>query len=165
MRTAIIYASKNGATERVALRLKDKIKGEVRIFPITKFGSSCLLKYDFVIIAGSIHFGRIQSEVKSFVNKNAKTLQGINYGLYIMCIDKEKEKEYLEKAFTKEIVDSAFIVSAFGGEIDPNEGNFLTKGMKKKILEDMEKEGKGSPSIKWELVDEYADEINSRFSK
>ena len=70
MKTAIIYASKTGTTKKVAKALADKIKGEVKLLPIANVKPRCLLRYDFVIIAGSIHYGRIQSEIKSFVNKN-----------------------------------------------------------------------------------------------
>ena len=165
MKTAILYATKTGATRKVAEALAQKIKDEVKIIPIAKARSVCLLKYDFVIIAGSIHYGRIQSDVKSFVNKNAKTLKGINYGLYIMCMFEDQSEEYMIKEFSQEIVDCAFITACFGGEVDPNEGNFLTKKLIKANLKKFEEEGKEPPSINWKLVDEYADEINEKMMK
>lgn len=165
MKTAIIYASKTGTTRKVAKALADKIKGEVKTIPIAKVESTCLLKYDFVIIAGSIHYGRIQGDIKSFVNKNSKTLKGINYGLYIMCMFEDKADEYLIKSFSKEIVDSAFITACFGGEVNPNEGNFVTKKLIKANLKQFEDEGKEPPSIKWDLVDEFAEKINNKMQK
>ena len=165
MKTAIIYATKNGATRKVAKALVDMIEGEVKTIPVAKAESACLLKYDFVIIVGSIHYCRIQGDIKSFVNKNAKTLKGINYGLYIMCMFEDQCEEYMKKSFGEEIVRCAFITSCFGGELDPNEGNFITKKLIKGNLKKFEEEGKEPPSIRWELVEKYADEINNRIKK
>ena len=165
MKTAIIYASKTGTTRKVAKALADKIKGEVKTIPIARAESTCLLKYDFVIIAGSIHYGHIQGDLKRFVHRNAKTLKEKNYGLYIMCMFEDKADEYLRKEFSQEIVDSAFITACFGGEVNPNEGNFITKKLIKANLKQFEEEGKEPPSIRWELVDEYADKINDKMKR
>ena len=159
MKTGIIYASKSGNTEKIAKALAQKIKGEVKLIPISKAKSACLLKYDFIIIAGSIHYGRIQGEIKSFVNKNSKTLLGLNYGLFISCAMRENEHDYLIKSFGEEIVKSALISSSFGGELDSNQGNFVTKRMIRSI------EKQYSPSIDWELVDDFANTVNERMKK
>lgn len=165
MKTAIIYASKTGTTKKIAKALVDKIDGEVLTIPIARAKSACLLKYDFVIIAGSIHYGRIQGEIKSFVNKNYKTLQGINYGLYITCTNQGKAEEYLNKSFSEEIVKSAFVTACFGAEINPNKGDLITKRIINSNLKRFKKENKEPPSIDWELVDEFADKINKRTIK
>ena len=165
MKTAIIYASKTGTTKKVAKGLAEKIKGEVKLLPIANVKPGCLLRYDFVIIAGSIHYGRIQSEIKSFVNKNRATFRGILYGLYIMCMFEEEADEYMRKSFGEDIVENAMITACFGGEVNPNEGNFLTKKLIKANLKKFEEEGKEPPAIRWERVDEFADEINKRINK
>lgn len=165
MKTAIIYATKTGTTKKVAKGLAEKIKGEVKLLPIANVKPGCLLRYDFVIIAGSIHYGRIQSEIKSFVNKNRATFRGILYGLYIMCMFEEEADEYMKKSFGEDIVENAMITACFGGEVNPNEGNFVTKKLIKANLKKFEEEGKEPPAIRWERVDEFADEINKRINK
>ena len=165
MKTAIFYASKTGKTRKIAKALAGKIKGEVITIPIHKAKAACLLKYDFIIIAGSIHYGRIQGEIKSFVNKNVQTLKGINYGLYITCINDEKSEEYLRKSFGEEILKSALVTASFGAEINLNEGDLITKHIIKSNLKRFKKENKEPPSIKWELVEEYADTINKKINK
>ena len=165
MKTAIIYATKTGTTEKVAEALAEKIKGEVKLLPIDNVKPGCLLRYDFVIIAGSIHYGRIQSEIKSFVNKNRATFRGILYGLYIMCMFEDECEEYMKKSFGEDIVENAMITACFGGEVNPNECNFLTKKLIKANLKKFEDEGKEPPAIRWERVDEFADEINKRINK
>ena len=165
MKTAIIYATKTGTTKKVADALADKIKGEIKLLPIANVKPGCLLRYDFVIIAGSIHYGRIQSEIKSFVNKNRATFRGILYGLYIMCMFEEEADEYMKKSFGEDIVENAMITACFGGEVNPNEGNFVTKKLIKANLKKFEEEGKEPPAIRWERVDEFADEINKRINK
>ena len=165
MKTAIIYASKTGTTKKVAEALAERIKGEVKLLPIANVKPGCLLRYDFVIIAGSIHYGRIQSEIKSFVNKNRGTFRGILYGLYIMCMFEEEADEYMKKSFGEDIVENAMITACFGGEVNPNEGNFVTKKLIKANLKKFEEEGKEPPAIRWERVDEFADEINKRINK
>lgn len=165
MKTAIIYASKTGNTEKIAKALAKKIKGEAKTIPISRAKSACLLKYDFVIIAGSIHYGRIQGEIKSFVNKNYKTIQGINYGLFISCMYQDKAEEYLKKSFSEELVKSAIIAESLGGEVDPKKGNLITKRMINSELKRLENENKEPPHIDWEKVDEFADIINERIKK
>lgn len=165
MKTAIIYATKTGTTKKVAEVLAEKIKGEVKLLPIANVKPGCLLRYDFVIIAGSIHYGRIQSEIKSFVNKNRATFRGILYGLYIMCMFEEEADKYMKSSFGEDIVENAMITACFGGEVNPNEGNFVTKKLIKANLKKFEEEGKEPPAIRWERVDEFADEINKRINK
>ena len=165
MKTAIIYASKTGTSRKIAKALIDKIKGDVITIPIAKAKSACLLKYDFIIIAGSIHYGRIQSEIKSFVNKNSKTIQGINYGLYITCINDDKKEEYLNKSFGEETVRNALVAESFGAELNLNKGDLITKRIINANLKRFKKENKQPPSIKWERVDEYANLINEKMKK
>ena len=162
MKTAIIYASKNGTTKKIAKALEEKIKGEVKTIPIAKAKDACLLKYDFIIFGGSIYYGHIQGDLKGFVNKNSKTIKGLNYGLFITCLNKEEKEEYLKKSFGEEIIESALITACFGGELNPNQGNMISKFMIKSALKRLKKENKELPSIDWELVDEFADTINEK---
>ena len=165
MKTAIIYASKNGTTKKIAKALSNKIKGEVATIPIAKAKDACLLKYDFIVFGGSIHYGHIQGDLKGFVNKNSKTIEGLNYGLFITCLNKEQEKEYLNKSFGEEIVNSALITACFGTELNPNKGDLISKFMTKSALKKIKKENKEAPSIDWELVDEFANTINEKIKK
>ncbi|WP_297983662.1 flavodoxin domain-containing protein [uncultured Methanobrevibacter sp.] len=165
MKTAIIYASKRGTTRKVAKYMVERLDCEAITIPVAKSKSTCLLKYDFIIIAGSIHYGRIQSEIKSFVNKNRMTLKGINFGLYIVCINDDKSDQYLEKAFSREILDAAYIYDSFGGEVNLNEGDLITKHIIRSKLDDFKKERSEAPKINWEKVDAYIDKINQNIVK
>ena len=72
MKTAIIYGTTTGTSRKIAKIIASKLKGEVITIPVSKAKDACLLKYDFIIIGGSIHSGRIQSSIKSYVSRNSK---------------------------------------------------------------------------------------------
>lgn len=121
MKTAIIYGTTTGTSRKIAKIIASKLKGEVITIPISKAKDACLLKYDFIIIGGSIHSGRIQSSIKSYVSRNSKTLKGINYGLYLSCLSETKGEKYLMNSFGEDIVEAAFIADTFGGELNPKD--------------------------------------------
>ena len=67
MKTAIIYMSKHGTTEKVVNIISDHLTLiNTDVFNIRNVKAPDLIKYDFIIIGGSIHAGMIQKKVKQF---------------------------------------------------------------------------------------------------
>lgn len=164
METAIIYGTKTGTSRKIAKIIASKLEGETVTIPVAKARDTCLLKYDFIIIGGSIHSGRVQSSIKSYVFRNSKTLKGINYGLYLSCLSETKGEKYLIDSFSKEIVEAAFIADTFGGELNPDEGSYITRQKTKRIMEKWEKRGR-TPQIKMDRIEHFANEINAKIRK
>ncbi len=164
MKTAIIYGTTTGTSRKIAKIIASKLKGEVITIPVSKAKDTCLLKYDFIIIGGSIHSGRIQSSIKSYVSRNSKTLKGINYGLYLSCLSETKGEKYLMDSFGEDIVDAAFIADTFGGELNPNEGSYITRQKTKRIIKKWKNKGR-IPEIKMERIEHFTNEINNKIKK
>lgn len=55
MKIAIIYSTSSGITKKAAKILSNKIKAKIQLIPIEKAKTACLLKYDFIILAGSLY--------------------------------------------------------------------------------------------------------------
>jgi len=66
MKTAVVFASSHGTTEKAAEMLKEKLQGEVELIDLKKNSNPDIEGYDAVIIGGSIHAGSFQGKVKRF---------------------------------------------------------------------------------------------------
>ena len=164
MKTAIIYGTTTGTSRKIAKILASSLEGEAITIPVSKAKDECLLKYDFIIIGGSIHRGRVQSSIKSYVSRNQKTLRGINYGLYLSCLSETKGEKYLIDSFGEDIVDAAFIADTFGGELNPNEGNIITRQKTKRIIKKWEDSDR-TPELKINRIENFVNVINTKIRK
>ncbi|RLC55726.1 MAG: hypothetical protein DRH89_07105 [Candidatus Cloacimonadota bacterium] len=64
MKTAIIYMTKHGTTEKIAELLKSKLEpGQTQIFNLKKSKLIELDNYETIIIGGSIHVGSIPKKL------------------------------------------------------------------------------------------------------
>lgn len=165
MKIAIIYSTSRRSTKKSCEILSSKIKADVKLIPIDKVKSECLLKYKIIILAGSAYNGKIQSSLKIFISRNIKTLMEKPTALVINCEDDADTREILNKTFTQELVDSSFISSNFGYELNPDEGNLLEKRKIKKIIDKYKKDGKNLPMLHVNEIDNFADYINSMIEK
>ena len=78
MKIAIIYSTSSGITKKTAKILSNKIKAKIQLIPIEKAKTACLLKYDFIILAGSIISWKSPGNLKKihiqkYGNINGKT--------------------------------------------------------------------------------------------
>lgn len=161
MKIAIIYSTKNSSTKKSCKILAKKLNAEVERIPIEMAKAECILKYDFIILAGSaIH--KVQNDLKIYISRNIKTLKGKPHAL---ILNGENSKEIFNKTFTEELVNTSYIFSNFGYELNPNEGNYIEKRKTKKLIEKYDKENKALPSLKLDKIDEFADKINNLIDK
>ena len=165
MKIAIIYSTSSKSTKKSCELLSSKINADVILIPIEKVKSECLLKYNFIILAGSAYYGKVQSSLKIFISRNIKTLMEKPTALVINCEDDIDTRERLNKTFTQELVDSSYISSNFGYELNPDEGNLLDKRKIKKIIDRYKKDGKNLPMLHVNEIDNFADYINSMIEK
>ena len=165
MKIAIIYSTSSKSTKKSCELLSSKINADVILIPIEKVKSECLLKYNFIILAGSAYYGKVQSSLKIFISRNIKTLMEKPTALVINCEDDIDTRERLNKTFTQELVDSSYISSNFGYELNSDEGNILDKRKIKKIIDRYKKDGKNLPMLHVNEINNFAECINKMIEK
>lgn len=122
MKTAIIYSTTHGSTEKVAKYIAEKLKDtQVDIIRVQKRmkKSINLIDYDKIIIGGSIYLGDIQSVMSKFCDDHFDTLISKPLGLFICGIERElvRQDAELEMAFPKKLFKHAVATAFVGGEI------------------------------------------------
>lgn len=158
MKIAIIYSTSNKITKKAAKILQDKLDFSTQLIPIEKAKAACLLKYNFIILGGSVNNGKVQGELKLFVSRNIRTLKERPTAIFINSIDNENP----EKVFSKELVDSSYIFCNFGDEINLEEGSFFEKRAKNNLISKYEKEGKKLPKLNLDNIDKFASYVNNK---
>ena len=162
MKIAVIYTTTLESTKKSCKILAGKIKADVQLIPIEKAKSECILKYNFIIIAGSALNGKVQSNLKLYISKNLKTLKEKPLGLIINC---EEDKDRFNKTFTEELVNSSYINSNFGYELNPDEGNYIEKRKTNKLISNYKKNKQSLPTLNIDEINKFADYINTMIEK
>lgn len=160
MSILILYASKYGATKKIAELIADKLGNEVTVRNI-KDGTPNINEYDSVIIGGSIYMNKIQKSITSFLNKNEKELMKKKIGLFIGCYTAADTEGYLEQFFSQELLQHAKAKGMLGGIMQYEKMNFIFRKifqmMKKN--EDFNKKFK-EPKIELELIGKFVSDFN-----
>lgn len=162
MKTAVIYTTTSQSTKKSCEILAGKIRGDIKLIPIENAKSECILKYNFLVLAGSAINGKVQSKLKIYISKNIKTLKEKPLGLIINC---EEDKDRLNKTFTEELVESSCINSNFGYELNPNDGNYLEKIKTNKLIENHKMNKESLPTLNIDEINRFADYINAMIEK
>lgn len=160
MRIAIIYTTSSSSTKKSCKILERKLNADVQRIPIEMAKKDCVLKYNFIIIAGSSIHGRVQGELKRYISQNIKTLKQKPHALIL-----NGEKDLFNETFTQEMVETSFANSNFGYELNPDDGNYIEKRITNRIIEKLTKQNKDLPSLNLEEIDIFADKINSMIEK
>ncbi len=160
MKIAIIYSSLTEDTKKSAKLLKDLINAEVVLISIKNAKDVCLLKYNFIILGASTYF-KVQNSFKRYISRNIKTLLEKPHALYVNNDENLDMKANLNKVFTTEMIESSFICSNFGYEINTDIGNFIERRKSKKIIENVDK----LPTINKNKIEEFAKIINELIEK
>ena len=147
MKIAIIYSTSSRATKKACKILSSKINASVQLIPIEKAKTACLLKYNFIILAGSAMNGKVQSALKRYISRNIKTLQEKPIALVLNCEEGIDTRDRLNKTFTEELVNSSYINSNFGYELNPEDGNIIEKRKTNNLINDYRKQGKDLPVL------------------
>lgn len=162
MKIGIIYTTINKSTKKSCKILESKINADTQLIPIEMAKKECVLKYNFIILAGSALNGRVQGSLKRYISQNIKTLKEKPLGLIINC---EKDHDRLNKTFSEELVNSSYINSNFGYELTADEGNIIEKRITNKIINNYKKNNKELPSIDMGEIDNFACKLNDLIEK
>ena len=116
MSSLIVYASKYGFTKRCAEILAKKLGENVDIYDLNS-NLPDPMKYDKVMVGGSIYAGKIRKPVMRFCTDNLNTLKGKKLGLFICGMAKEDDaQKQLESSFPQELLAVCAAKGFFGGE-------------------------------------------------
>ncbi len=134
MRTAIVYASSHGTTEKVANLIREKLDSStVEIFNLKKKPIIDLSNYENIIIGGSIHAGSIQSEVKKFIKDHTVSLMEMRVALYLCCMNEPQEKEEFNTNYPELLRNHSVYNAIVGGEYIFEKMNFIERFLVRKI--------------------------------
>jgi menaquinone-dependent protoporphyrinogen oxidase len=134
MKTAIIYATKFGTTEKCAQKLREQLKGENQLINLKTEKNPDLKDFENVILGSSIKAGNLDGKMKKFVSANMKTLVSKKLGLFLCTLTPpEKAGKYLESCYPPELFKASKTKGCFGGEMLLEKMNFLERFILKKI--------------------------------
>lgn len=129
MKTAIVYYSKHGTTEKVAGIVSEKLNDSVELIDLQKKPAPSLEKYDRIIIGGSIYAGAIQKQIKDLCSSNMDLLLSKELGLFICCMTEENDKklEAFNNAFPEALRKHSKAKGFLGGEMLLEKLNFFER--------------------------------------
>ena len=155
MKTAIIYASKYGTTEKVAVSIAEKLKetNEVELFSLNKIANPDISGFEMVILGVPIYAGQASGKMKVFCQTNEPVLLQKKTGLFVCGMDptKEQQNKELQDAYPEVLQQNATTTGFMGGEFWFERMNFFERMIIKKIA----KTTTSVSRIYYEAVDEF----------
>lgn len=137
MKTAIIYASKYGTTEKVAVTIAEKLreKNEVELFSLKQKANPDLSSYGIVILGTPIYAGKASKKMMTFFQKNEQALLRKKTGLFVCGMEpsRAKRQKELEDAYPDGLVKNAFASGFLGGAFIFERMNFIERIIINKI--------------------------------
>ena len=137
MKTAIIYASKHGTTEKIAVSIAEKLKetNEVVLFSLKKNANPDISGFEIVILGSYIYMGQASGKMKNFCQKNESALLQKKTGLFVcgMHPDKTQREKELKETYPEVLRKNAAVTEFMGGEFLFEQLNFFEKLIIKKV--------------------------------
>jgi len=157
MKTAIIYASKHGTTEKVAAKLAEKVGGNVELFSLKNNPNPDISGFETVILGSSIYMGEASGKMKAFCKTNETILLQKKIALFVcgMHPDKEQREKELKDAYSDALHEKAVASGFLGGEFLFEKMNFFERFIVKKIAKTKE----NVHQIDWDEIDNFVKKL------
>jgi len=128
MKTLIVYATKHGATAKIAQHISENIQNST-LCDLKEGKVPNIQEFDCIIIGSSIYAGSARKEAKKFVAENANTLCQKRVGLFLSAMSAKEEEcnTYFEKNFDAKVLQTAKAKAALGAVTDPQKMNALER--------------------------------------
>ena len=125
MKTSIVYATRNGSTERCVQELRDRLSGETELFRISRaaFGPprEDLGVSDALILGGPIYGGTVLGAVSRFCERRREQILQLRVGVFVCCLESgERAQSQLDASFPPWLLAHAETTSLFGGMLSPD---------------------------------------------
>jgi menaquinone-dependent protoporphyrinogen oxidase len=159
MKAAIIYTSKYGTTERVAVSIAEKLKEkyEVELFSLKKTPKPNISEFELVILGSSIYVGQSSKKIKDFCKTNEPVLLQKKTGLFVcgMHIDEVQQRKELTEAFPEVLYNKTLAAAFLGGAFLFEKMNFFERAIIKKIA----KTTTSVERIEWEALELFVGKL------
>lgn len=134
-KTAIIYASKHGTTERVAKLIAARLGGDVSLISLKQNENPDIKSFDTIILGTAIYAGTPQKVMTAFYQRNESKLLEKTTGLFIcgMQPDSETREKEIAEAYPEVLRQHAKATAFLGGEFLFQKLNFFEKLIIKKV--------------------------------
>lgn len=144
MKTLVAYCSRHGSAQKIAHLIAQELHHtSVRLLDLRMESLPEEVEtYDQVVIGGSIHYGKIQHEVRDFCKDHQQELLSKRLGLYMCYMLEDRADEEFNDAFPEELRNHASALGYFGGEIQLEKMNMLDSFVTKNVLHKDENEFK-----------------------
>ena len=133
MKTAIIYATSHGTSEKVAQQIQVELGNNADLFNLKQNKNIDLIPFDTVVIGGSIHAGQMLGRVKSFCKKNLVELLKKRVARYMCGMNEPEFDAEFNNAFPELLHNHAISSKCVGGEFLFEKMNFFEKLIVKKV--------------------------------
>lgn len=131
MKTAIIYATKHGTTEKVARAIGEKLKGttDVELFSLKGNPHPDICEFDTIILGTSIYAGQPSKKMKAFCLGNESILLQKRLGLFVcgMHPDREEQEKEMKSAWPEVLQKHTTTAAFLGGEFLFESMNFFER--------------------------------------
>ncbi|MCL2245835.1 MAG: flavodoxin domain-containing protein [Lentimicrobiaceae bacterium] len=138
MKTIIIYTSKHGTTEKVAIAIAEKLKEthEVTLCSLNKNAQPDISNFDTVILGTPIYAGQASKKMKVFCQTHESILLQKKTGLFVcgMDPDKNKQEQELSNAYSEALRKQAAATGFLGGAFLFELMNFFERFIIKRIV-------------------------------
>ena len=139
MKTAIIYYSKHGTTERVTHLIGEKLTNKVDYISLKECPRPDIRTYDRIILGTAIYAG----------SPNRKITQ------FFCCMNEEQEAEEMNKAFPEFLQRLSIPKAILGGEFQFDKMNFIERFLTKKIA----KVNSSVSKLRYDAINEFTSQI------
>lgn len=156
MRTLIAFSTRHGATRKNAEALARELSDSATIVDLRKEPGIDVTPFDTVVVGTAIYAGQAQKEVGEFCARNRDALGARKLGLFICCwSDGEQAQQALQAAFPGELLESARVKGALGGEMNLTDMSFFERLIVRMIVKVKENASRFSQ----EAVEKFASQL------
>ena len=144
MKTLVAYCSRHGSAQKIAHLMSQELHlTSVRLLDLQMEEiPDDLSSFDQIVIGGSIHYGKIQHEVRQFCQQHLELLTEKRLGLYMCYMLEGKAEEEFNDAFPESLRNHATALGFFGGELQLDKMDYVDSFVTKNILHKYENEFK-----------------------
>jgi len=167
----IIYSTTDGQTKLICERIKNlsKFNNETKLLEIDKATKEDIQPYEVIIIGASIRYGKHNSSVLNFVNKNIENLNKKKSVFFSVNVVARKEEKNLPETnpyiikFLKLAKWNPYKKAVFAGKIDYPKYGFLDRQIIRLIMfitKGPTDTSKSYEFTNWSKVDDFTREID-----
>ncbi|HHU43943.1 MAG: flavodoxin domain-containing protein [Bacillota bacterium] len=140
MRKAIVYATKSGTCQDIALMLKDNLTN-AEVFDISTETPN-LANYDLVVFGGAYYAGMLMGKLRKFIKANRDLIKQRKYAFFVSCMETKNYKELLKKNVGEDLFEGAEDIRWLGYGVSVEKSKGFTKLVSKLLKYALTKENK-----------------------